>query len=85
MVMKVQVCIGSSCHLRGSYDVIKRLEELVAMHNLSDKVEISAAFCLGHCTNGVTIQVDDRIITGTSKENIEDIFSQYILKGCMPA
>ena len=48
--MKISVCIGSSCHLRGSYDIIQRLKELVARDHLEDQVELSAAFCLGQCT-----------------------------------
>ena len=42
--MKVQVCIGSSCHKRGSYEILTRLKELVAENGLEDKVTVGSAF-----------------------------------------
>ena len=76
--MKISVCIGSSCHLRGSYDIIQRLKELVARDHLEDQVELSAAFCLGQCTHGCTIRIDEDIVTGVTKDNIEDIFHKAL-------
>ena len=44
--MKITVCIGSSCHLKGSRQVVEGLQELIAKHELTDKVELGATFCL---------------------------------------
>lgn len=77
--MTVSVCIGSACHLRGSYDVKTAFQNLIAFHHLEEKVTLEVAFCLGHCKDGVTIKVDDEIITGVSKENAERIFTEKIL------
>ena len=49
--MNISVCIGSSCHLRGSYDIIQKLKELIAGEKLEDKVNLNASFCLGQCTH----------------------------------
>ena len=57
--MKVTVCIGSSCHLKGSRQVVERLQALIAENNLKDKVELSGKFCMGNCQNGVCVTVDD--------------------------
>ena len=65
--MKVYVCVGSSCHLRGSYDIINLMKERLEENGLADKVELSAAFCLGKCTEGVSVKVDDEIICGVSR------------------
>lgn len=78
--MQIYVCIGSSCHLRGSYDIIELLKKSILAHNLQDKVEMRASFCLGKCTNGVTMKVDDEIITGVSKDNFDEVFKKYVLK-----
>lgn len=78
--MEINVCVGSSCHLRGSYQIINLMKENLEKHGLTDKVNLSAAFCLGHCTDGVSIKVDDEIITGVSPENFDQIFSKYVLK-----
>lgn len=79
-IMDIYVCIGSSCHLKGSYDIIELLKENIALHKLENSVNMRASFCLGKCTTGVSIKVDDDIITGVSKENFDDVFKKYILK-----
>lgn len=72
--------MGSSCHLRGSYDIINLMKERLEENGLADKVELSAAFCLGKCTEGVSVKVDDEIICGVSKDNFDEMFNTYILQ-----
>ena len=80
--MKISICVGSSCHLKGSYDIINLMKEHLEKNDLTDRVELSAAFCLGRCTStGDTIQVDDEIITGVCPDNFESVFNQYVLGG----
>lgn len=57
--MKIVVCIGSSCHLKGSRQVVERLQFLIGENNLKDKVELSGTFCMGNCQNGVCVSLDD--------------------------
>ena len=75
----VSVCAGSSCHLKGSYNIINLLKEAVEKNQLDEKVEVKAAFCLGKCQNGVSMKVDDEIVTGVNTENFSEIFEKYIL------
>lgn len=77
--MEVSVCVGSSCHLKGSYNIIQLMKTALSKHQLEEKVNLAAAFCLGKCTGGVSIKVDDEVITGVSKENFDEIFEKYIL------
>ena len=77
--MNVAVCVGSSCHLRGSYNIIELLKQHLEEHGLTDKVDLRAAFCLGKCTDGVSIKVDDEIVCGVSAANFDEIFQKYIL------
>lgn len=77
--MEIYVCIGSSCHLRGSYDIIELLKKNIKLNNLEDKIDLKASFCLGKCTSGVTIKVNGEIITGVSKENFDEVFNKYVL------
>ncbi len=76
--MVISVCIGSSCHLKGSYDIISLLKQSIKNYSLEEQVTLNASFCLGKCTSGVTIKVDDQLITGVSKENFNDIFNWYV-------
>ncbi len=79
--MTILVCVGSSCHLKGSYDIINLFKEGIAQNHLEDKVTLKATFCLGNCgVAGVSIKVDDNIITGVTKDNFDDIFNKYVLE-----
>ena len=78
--MTVLVCVGSSCHLKGSYEIIELFKARIAKENLEDKITLKGTFCLGKCeVEGVSIQVDDEIITGVTPKNFDDIFEKYIL------
>lgn len=79
MIMKISVCVGSSCHLKGSYSVIAQFKQLIAEYQLQDKVELSASFCLGRCATGVTVKVDDRFLDGLNESNAREIFEREIL------
>lgn len=76
--MKIYVCIGSCCHKRHSYTIMKELKSLIDVNNLSDSIEVLSAFCLGQCKNGVTLKINDQIITSVTMDNLEEIFFKYI-------
>lgn len=75
----VYVCVGSSCHVKGSYKIIELMRKAIAEHQLEDKVILKAAFCLGNCAEGVNIRIDGKVIGGVNEENFRDIFDMYIL------
>ncbi len=76
--MNIMVCIGSSCYLKGSKDIISILERLISMHNLSDKVVLSGSFCMGHCTEGVCVKVEDELFSVTPAST-EEFFNKNVL------
>lgn len=57
--MIVKICVGSSCHLKGSYDVIEAFKSLLSKYEVEDKVELQASFCLGNCARGVSVQMEE--------------------------
>jgi NADH:ubiquinone oxidoreductase subunit E len=57
--MKITICIGSSCHLKGSRQVVEQLQDLVAGGGLEDRIELCGAFCMGNCTQDVSVKIDD--------------------------
>lgn len=61
--MEIKVCIGSACHLKGSYDVIREFQNVIKEYNLEDKVRLKGSFCLNQCTNAVSTCVDDEIVS----------------------
>ena len=77
----VQVCVGSSCHLKGSQDIVELFEKAVKDHNIEDEVVLSGSFCIGKCNRvGVTVQVNDDIHVGITRENFKEFFTEHILK-----
>ncbi|HHV62921.1 MAG TPA: (2Fe-2S) ferredoxin domain-containing protein [Firmicutes bacterium] len=75
----ILVCVGSSCHLKGAYDVIKAFQSLIHKYDLAGEVELGATFCLEHCAEGVTIKVDGEIITGMTPDRVARIFEDRVL------
>lgn len=75
--MKVTICIGSSCHIKGSRQVVEKLQELINENNLSDKVELGGTFCLGKCQQGVCVTVDEQFHSVTP-ENVDEFFKNEI-------
>ena len=77
----VQVCVGSSCHLKGSAVIVELFEKAVKDHNIEDEVVLSGSFCIGKCNRvGVTVQVNDDIHVGITRENFKEFFTEHILK-----
>ena len=64
-MLKITVCIGSSCHIKGSRQVIEQLQQLVAENGLGDQVELSGTFCMGKCQQGVCVTVNDTFYSVT--------------------
>ncbi|MEG1426746.1 MAG: NAD(P)H-dependent oxidoreductase subunit E [Oscillospiraceae bacterium] len=77
-IMKVTICIGSSCHLKGSRQIVEQLQFLVAENNLKEKVELSGTFCMGNCVNGVNVMIDDKQFS-LSPETTKAFFEKEIL------
>ena len=75
--MKITVCIGSSCHIKGSRQVVEQLQELIGENHLGDKVELGGTFCLGKCQQGVCVMVDDAFYSVTA-ENVEEFFNKNV-------
>ena len=76
--MKVIVCIGSSCHIKGSRPVVEKLQELINKNNLSEKVDLGGTFCLGNCQKGVCVTIDDQFYS-VSPDTVEEFFEKEIL------
>ena len=75
--MKVTVCIGSSCHIKGSRQVVEGLQRLIDENNLGDKVELGGTFCLGECQKGVCVTVDGNFYS-VSPDTVVEFFEQNI-------
>ena len=78
--MVIQICVGSSCQLKGSPEIVELLTKAVEEHRLENEITLAGSFCIGKCNRqGVTVQVDDEIYVGITRENFKDFFNDKVL------
>lgn len=78
--MEITVCIGSSCHLKGSREVVKQLESLIEEYHLKDKIELNGSFCMGECVEGVCTKINNQIYS-LSPGTTRDFFEAHVIGG----
>ena len=77
-MIKITVCIGSSCHIKGSRQVVEQLQYLIGENDLGEKVELGGTFCMGQCQKGVCVKVNDDLHSVTP-DSVNDFFASEIL------
>ena len=77
-MLKITVCIGSSCHIKGSRQVVEQLQSLIAANALEGKVDLGGTFCLGQCQQGVCVTVNDAFFS-VSPDTVGDFFAKEVL------
>ncbi len=77
--MKITVCIGSSCHIKGSRQVVNTLQQLIAENNLKNQIELGGTFCMGKCQLGVCVNVDGEFYSVTP-ESVNCFFETQVLE-----
>jgi NADH:ubiquinone oxidoreductase subunit E len=75
--MKITVCIGSSCHIKGSRQIVEKRQDLISENSLGDKDELAGTFCMGECQKGVCVTVDDAFHSVTP-DTVEEFFENEI-------
>ena len=76
----VQICVGSSCHLKGSPEIVQLFENAIAEYHIEDEVVLTGSFCIGKCNRvGVTVQINDDIHVGVTAENFREFFKENVL------
>ncbi len=76
--MLITICIGSSCHLKGSREIVKTLENLISLHKLDKKVQLNGSFCMGDCVKGVCVKINEEIFSLTPNDT-ENFFHNEVL------
>ncbi len=79
--MVIEICIGSSCHLKGARKLVELFTSEVEKRNLKEKIILRGSFCKGKCNReGVTIQVDDDLYVGVTPDKFDKFFEENVLK-----
>lgn len=78
--MVIQICVGSSCHLRGSAGLVELFQKAVADRGLQNEITLAGNFCAGKCNKeGVTVIIDDNVYTGVTPDNFSSFFKENVL------
>lgn len=79
--MKIELCFGSSCHVKGSKNVYALLEEALERDGLTDKVELCGTLCLGECkADGCNMKIDNEIVTGVKTSSFDTFYEEKVRK-----
>ena len=83
MPVKVTVCVGSSCHIRGSRNVLKRFAEIIKQEGLEndvalEEVALVGSFCMERCGECMNWKFDDEEISSESLERAEESLRQKL-------
>lgn len=79
-MLVVQICVGSSCYLKGSQEIVELLQKAVEEYGLEGEVVLTGSFCIGKCNRqGVTVQVNDDVYVGVTRESFREFFQKNIL------
>ncbi|BCJ92540.1 NADH dehydrogenase [Anaerocolumna cellulosilytica] len=76
--MVITICIGSSCHLKGSREIVHKLESLISQNQFGDKVNLTGSFCMGECVKGVCVKVENQLFSLTPAE-VDTFFETEVL------
>ncbi|MDL2214152.1 (2Fe-2S) ferredoxin domain-containing protein [Clostridia bacterium OttesenSCG-928-O13] len=77
-MIELNVCIGSSCHLKGSYNVIQLFQQMIEEQNLHDAIEMKAQFCMKQCQHGVSVSMEDEVFS-VSPDTARSFFTGTVL------
>lgn len=78
--MIVQICVGSSCHLKGSQEIVELFQKAIEENGLDNDITLAGSFCMGKCNRiGVTVTVDDAVYTGVTVEGFQEFFNDKVL------
>ncbi len=76
----LDVCVGSSCHITGSAEIVELLKKEIADRHLEDDIILSGCFCLGKCNRvGVSVKVGDEVVVGVTRDNFKEFFETKVM------
>ncbi len=76
----VEICVGSSCHIKCSPEIVEMLQKNIAEAGLEDDIILTGSFCTGQCNRtGVTLTVNDTVYPGITKESFQSFWENTIL------
>lgn len=60
--MNIEICIGSSCYVKGSDKLVILVREILAERQLESKIELKGSFCMNACSQGIGVRINHKMI-----------------------
>lgn len=80
-MVTIEVCVGSACYVKGSYNVISELQDLIADNGMEDKATVKAAFCLGNCAHSVSARFEgEETVYSVPPKEVKAFFKDEVMK-----
>lgn len=77
-MIEITVCVGSACHTKGSYEVVKRFQEVIKERELTTKIQLKGSFCLGKCAQATTIRIGEDYYTSIESKDVDQLIDQVL-------
>lgn len=79
-MITIQICIGSSCHLKGAPEIVRLLQKYIKDKSLEDRIALTGTLCAGRCNReGVTVTVGDDVYTGVTPDGFDAFWNEKIV------
>lgn len=78
-MVKVSICVGSACHMKGAYATTQMFQEALEKAGIADKVDLRASFCMGECKDGPCVRVDGVKFHHVDQSCVESLVTEEIL------
>lgn len=69
---KVTVCVGSSCHIHGTREILKQFAKVIREESLGGEVVLVGSFCLDRCGETMNWKFDDEHISSANVAEAEE-------------
>lgn len=79
-MVKIEICIGSACYVKGSNQVVTILQSMIKEKGWDEKVEVKGSFCMQACQagQGLGIRINGKQLAGVGLHNVEEILEKEI-------
>jgi NADH:ubiquinone oxidoreductase subunit E len=78
--IEMHICLGSSCFSRGNKDVVMFIKDYMRKNHLEDKFIFRGARCMGHCSNGPNLKINEDLIREVKLSMIESVLEKEVDK-----
>ncbi len=78
--LDIRVCVGTSCYLRGSQDLLHALIMDIQNSDYEDRVDVKATFCFEKCSEGPVVRVGEKLVAQATVEKIKQEIEAQLSK-----